>query len=474
MRRLTVVAMAVVALVLAISLALLGVAGVGGGAKSTSVALAAPLGSPPGTWVSSITVQNPSTQSATVKLEIVDQNGAVKFSDTVTVAAGASKLWYVPNLTGLASGRYSAVISSDPVRVVAIANLVSSNPSTGGSYSGVNDDQAASSFYIPSVYREYYGYTSNIVVQNADTADASVTVTFKNKLGTTVDTKTTTIKSGASYTFDQAGQTALGSNFVGSAVVEAAGGKKVVAIFNISSSAGNGLFSTSNGFSSAAAGTVAYLPVIYNDYYSFLTSFLVQNVDTADANVQAVYKNHLGQTVKTATATIKPGQSNLWYQPNDGLGSKFHGSVTVTSTNGKNIVAVANILNNVTGRLSAYNGFTGGSATIALPVIMNMYYGWVTSLTVMNVDTAAANVTLEYKSATYNTTKTATIQPGTAQMWYQPNDGLPQRFNGSVKVTSTGGVKVVAVVNEEKQKGDDNVSDAGPGDWLMSYNGSNQ
>jgi hypothetical protein len=415
----------------------------------------------PGTFVSSLTLQNPSGNDAIAAVNFVNAAGQYALPNpmTVTVPANASALVYLPNVPGLANGRYSAVIDSTN-SLYMIANLLSSGPTTASSFGGLSQTEAGTSFFVPSVYKNYVGrYTSSIVVQNADTANAArVRVDYRDGAGNVAGFDEATIPANASVTFDQANQSALPSGFVGSATI--ASDRAVGAVFNVSDPI-NRLFSSSRGFKDGA--TVAYLPVIYNDYSvdKWVSSFLVQNVDAADADIRVTYSDG-----RTATTTIRPGAFRLYYQGSDGTPLGFNGSVVIQSTNAKKIAAVGNV-QNAQGNLSAYNAFTTGTRIVDLPVIYNNYssLGWTTSFTIQNVDTVPTNLTVRFSN---NTVKTFNdLQPGASALFYQPNDGLPSNFNGAATVTSTT-ARIVGVVNEL------GVARPNPGDWLLTYDGFNR
>jgi hypothetical protein len=377
---------------------------------------------------------------------------------TISVPAGGSALVYVPNVPGLADGKFSVVVDADqPMNT--ITNLLSSGPTTAASYQGFNQADTGTTFYVPSVYTDYVGlYDSTIVVQNAEAQNANVQVTYKNALGVDVVTESATIAPNAAFTFDQGTSVTLPGGFVGSAVVLS--DKAVAASFFISDPV-NGQFSSSNGFKEGSS--IAYLPVVYNEYSAdrWVTSFLVQNVGGAPALIEVQYSDG-----RTATATVPAGSSKLYYQGNDGTPIGFNGSAVVRSTNGQPIVAVANIRND-RGNLSAYNGFTSGATTIDLPAIYNNYssLGWTTSFTVQNVDSFASNVTATFSNG--QTKTVSALAPGQSALFYQPNDGIPNGFNGGVTVRSTG-ARVVAVVNELS------LAPTTGGDWLLTYNAFNR
>lgn len=208
-----------------------------------------------------------------------------------------------------------------------------------------------------------------------------------------------------------------------------------------------------------------YLPVVYKNYYGFDTSFLVQNTSSSSNRIQVTYSNGYQEPV----VTLGPGESKLYFQPNvAGLPNGFNGSAVVRSLDSRPLLAVGNVVHYGNGRLSSYNGFADGSTTINLPAIYKWYYGWVTSLTVQNVDSKPVTVNITYSNGA--TEPAFVLQPGASRLFYQPNHpNLPNGFNGAAVVNATG--KVVAVVNEEKQKDNQNSGPVGPGDWLMSYNG---
>src|SRR6185437_13231698 len=153
-----------------------------GGEGSPGRAEAMSLQAVPGTFVSAITVLNPATNSAsaTVSIQFFDSSGNVVTTLNVPspIPPGGTFFQYVPGISGLPPGTYSAVVNSDQP-VYATVNLNSSNPTTGESYNGVN--QAGASVYVPSVLNGYYGFNSVVVAQNAGSSSASVTLKLVGK-----------------------------------------------------------------------------------------------------------------------------------------------------------------------------------------------------------------------------------------------------------------------------------------------------
>src|SRR5262249_2529825 len=153
--------------------------------------------------------------------------------------------------------------------------------STFTAYNGIAAAETGTTFYVPQAYKGYFAYTSNVIVQNAGTGTATVTVTYKNPDGTSVTgaTETQQVPAGASYTFDQAANAGLAANWSGSAVVTA--DQPVASMFLVSlDSATLGKQLSSGRGAKAGAGRV-YMPVVYDLYYTNYTSFLVQNVGSS-------------------------------------------------------------------------------------------------------------------------------------------------------------------------------------------------
>jgi len=427
----------------------------------------------PGTFVSEVVVSNPGTAAATVNLSFVKSDGTLALSPPLqfTVAGGSSRKTFVPNVPGLADGRYSVVIDSDQ-NVTAIANLVSSSPSTSTSYNGIASADTGNSFNIPSVYRNYFGFSSSIVVQNAGTAAANVRISYRNAGGTEVASESRSIANSASSTFDQTSTSGLSDGYVGAAVVTS--DQPVAAIFLISAS---GQLSSARGFKGGAP--VVYLPVIYNQYFNFNTNVLVQNVGSAATTVKIeYYAASTGAKIGEETSSsIAPGSAFTFFQFDTGRGNAiprpgFNGAAIVRSLDGGSIVAVTNVQETRQNYLEAYNGFAASNATTtaSCAAVLKNYFNYNTSLTVQNADSTATNLTLTYVDGSGNTVTTKTVTnlaPGATYFNYNPGiDELPNGFAGAVVIRSSG-AKIVAVVNELLGTGSE------AGDQLFTYACSN-
>jgi hypothetical protein len=424
----------------------------------------------PGTWVSSITVLNPGTNTAAANISVTfyDSSGAAKATvcqgncaspATPAVAPGGTAFWYVPNIAGLTAGQtYSAVVSADQ-QVYATVNLSSTNPSTAESYDGAGTNggamDTASTEYIASVLREYFGYSSTVVVQNTGSAAANVSLTLvgggsSGAINTTLATQT--IQPNASFTWDlespltdnHGNPVNLGTGFNGGATISG-GGQNIAVISNTyTPSATPSLFQSVNGFATGA--TTVYAPGLYKNYHGYVSSLIVQNADTTPANVMVSYA---GTTATDSVSGLAPGASKVFYTPNNtGLPNGWIGSATVTSTGGQKILAQVNI--NASGVAgigqASYGGFEGGTINVFAPGLLRNYHGNISSFTVQNVDTIPANFTLTYSNGCQE--QVTNLAPGTSKLFYQGTDAcVTDGFNGGATVVSTNGAKLVGLIN---------------------------
>lgn len=392
---------------------------------------------PSGTFGSAFTIQNMSTSIATCSFQFINVSGTTVYtSATFTIAVGGSNFTYVPNIAALASGQYSGVVSCDQ-QVSAIVNTGSAN--SGGSYGGVASTGAI--WYAPNAYNNYYNFNTNFVVQNATSSPVNVTVEIINASGAVVATQTrNNVPALAYYNFEQAGLAGLNTNVPYSAKITGTGALAVESNIYGQGAAVNQLYSYVP-FTSGS--TVAYAPVIMNNYYGYLTALTVQNIGAASANVTVTYG-----TGQVQNQSIAKDSSYVFYTPNAGLPNGTLTSAKIVST--QNIVALVNEQNSY-GRAASYTAFASGSTKVSVPIVMKRYYNYNTSITCQNVGVSSTNMTILYSNAA--TATLSSIPTNGTALFYQPNEaGLPNGFNGSATITSSS-QPIVCVTNEDQNEG---------------------
>lgn len=429
------------------------------------VALAQTTTKAPGTWVSSINIQNPTDpggESANVTIDFYTAEGslALSFPLSSAIAAGGSRSIFVPaEVAGLADGQYSAVIRSN-VRLLVVANSSSTAPSTAGAYNGIDELEAGTLLYFPGTYNDYYGFRSELVLQNTAATTANVTIRFYSSSGAAAGTTPGTIPGNGSrvYALQDLG---LPTGNAGIFSVQVESSAPLVGVCNIWSPTKYGEYSDYNAYTSGT--TLAYAPSLLNQYYGYVSALTVQNIDTADATIKVTYSNGV-----TETKTLAPRTSIEYYQPNNpnlpSGNSAGIFSAKVESTNGRSIVVLVNQEDKNKGLLASYNAPTQAATTVNAPVVLKAFYGWFSAVTVQNVGAAPANITLTYSTGQ---TRTANNVPPNGTFNFiqlaSAGDTLPDGSSVSAKVTAD--QPLVVTVNENS---DDRYAQA-PGDYLLAY-----
>jgi hypothetical protein len=425
----------------------------------TTAALAA-VPAPGGPFNSAFRVQNLETTAAQCSYSFYDAAGAAAFtSATTSVNPGDSLYVYVPDVSGLATGSYSAVVSCDR-KVAAVSNF--SDPNSGASYSGVAEP--GMEWFAPGIYDNYYSYYSNIVVQNASAGPVDITVEIFEPGNTTpVKTQTATaVPANASASFQQEDATELADNQFYSAKISGTG--NIAPIVNIY---GLGAFDNQlYSYNAFTAGSLtASAPVIMSNYYGYNTALVVQNIGATNAAVTVEYTNGYSKDY-----TIAPGAAESIYTPGETaagfLPDVLYGA-TVTSD--QDVVVLVNESNGFN-RAASWNGFAGGSTEVRAPIVMKRYYGYNSSVTCQNVGTAATDMTITYATGASGPTTFTGIAPGATQLFYQPTDpalaAAPPNYISSATITAD--QPIVCVVNQDINEGSGATVIQ---DQLYAYNG---
>ncbi|MGD8969615.1 MAG: hypothetical protein PVI07_19080, partial [Anaerolineae bacterium] len=177
------------------------------------------------------------------------------------------------------------------------------------------------------------------------------------------------------------------------------------------------------------------------------TAFQVANLNETDtANISVVFYDTSGTEVYTMDDTIPGGQSKIYVQASmTDLGTTFNGSVVISSD--QEVAAVVN--QNTTGDSrynAAYTGFSEGSDTFYLPVILNGFYGWHTEVSVQNAGASAVDVTITYSTAGCTDSATGLAMGAAVRFDNMATCAGGLDANGSATISASG--PVVAVVNQ--------------------------
>jgi hypothetical protein len=204
---------------------------------------------------------------------------------------------------------------------------------------------------------------------------------------------------------------------------------------------------------------------------TYSSGFQVANLSSTDeANIVITYYPQGTGSAVPVTDTIPAGGSVTYATIHTAAGDPFNGSVVVSSD--QPVAAIANTLGNGASYGAATGGFSAGSTSFSLPLVMCNNNGFDTWFNIQNAGSSTANVTINYIPGLSGTadSDTATIEPGRALTFDQKSGssgteakcdaGLGTTFVGAATITSD--QPIVATVMQISETGF-NV--------LMGYNG---
>jgi len=330
-------------------------------------------------WNSYIMIQNPNSTPVDITITYKDRYGTdyPAATEQATIPAQAGKIFYQSDNGNLPTnflGAAKVVADNETSQLAAIANFynsgVDNTVSQIHSYNGFNS--GAKILYAPYIVRNYYGYNGGISIQNVGATDTTVTITFRFA-GNDYVYSSPTIAVGASLALYTPNITVLnpvdGLNVTsrfGSAVIEAAGDGKIVAVINQSNFGGAGIEpervgqgATYNAFLAGKQTTTVFFPQIpRNSGGIWSGGFQVSNVTsiagTCDITYEGIPAANENDIILTANGSITRYGPNIANLP-DG----FNNSVTVSCT--QPVFGIANLaINPGSGKLGDTFGQSNG------------------------------------------------------------------------------------------------------------------
>lgn len=309
-------------------------------------------------------------------------------------------------------------------------------------------------FVLPAAFAQSITWTSGFQVQNlSDTTNATVVIYYYNQDGTlAISEVTDTIPMGESKTYFPIH---AGDGFNGSVVVEST--EPVVAIANTLGDFPQYAASTES-FSSGAS--EIKLPLIMRNNAGYSTWFNVQNTSaTDDAVVTIQYVPQTGSAFTEGPVTVPPGASATFDQQGmTQLGTTFVGSAVVSTSPAVPVVATVMQVGATFQNMMGYNGFTGGSQNVSLPLVMANNNGYWTGVQVQNVGAGDTTVTISYGdnlAGAFSPTDEQVVDLGANEshtFFQNAGQFATPTYVGSASITSDR-EDVVAIVNQVKLTG---------------------
>ncbi|MEA3375841.1 MAG: hypothetical protein U9R72_06550 [Chloroflexota bacterium] len=437
----------------------------------TSVATVGAAGTPPPAISSGFQLQNRSeTSEATVSIDYYDADGNLVETNPDTLAANASKSFYVPNVLSQPDGRYSVVVSSSE-ELFSLVNEVTAagDRNVEATHSGLTSEETGSPLYLPWVVCEYYDYNSMFAIQNAGGSAANITVEFyqSGESTATQDYVFPNVKAGGAVFLDMTADpyNADLNGFFGSVVIRSAGdATPLAAVLNDTNPSGSFLRSY-NAVLDDASSTKLYAPQVTAGYYGFSSGITLQNPNGVEVTGSIKYYQSGATTpVKVQSFSVAANSAKPIYLPNvAGIPTNFNGTAVIETTGGNKIMGIANHDHVPAGPAASYNliPVEDAATTLSMPQTVRHYYGFEAGWQVYNIGPEDVTVRVTYfdKNGSRVTQDTHNISANAGFTQYlgdSRGDGLGSDFNGGgvIEVTSGNG-SLVGIANFVSPNGGD-------------------
>lgn len=376
-------------------------------------------------FTTSITYTNVGSAAANITITYYPETGSAITTNPVAnngkLNVGASGSVFVGNVSQVGSSfKGAAVLSSDQPVVATLVQVpqgtttVRNRPLSNGFTTG------SSRVVLATVLKNQFNQTSVFSVQNAGSAPANFTITFKTTAGQSYTETVTGLAAGAAKYFDMGTVAALSNvpNFNGSAVIEGTGVSLVGTVMEFDTKEdGTGIgVSAFEGVTSGAS--QVYMPSAMCNFYGQTTYYAVQNVGTVATTAKVEYANGTSFTTPNIAPNAKFSVNSC-----ETLAPSTTSSAKITATaSGAEVVVIGKVTG--AGLSTAFLGEQSGSAKLVLPYVRWTESQWNASssarqrtyIAIQNVGAAlpAGSVKIRYIDINGNTVGTHTVNTALA------------------------------------------------------------
>jgi hypothetical protein len=399
-------------------------------------------------WNTPISVQNRGSGATSVTATFLDEAGNPVGTYGLNLAADGADIIDPRFVPALADGYVgSAVLESAQPIAASVREMREESDALGYTAAASGSERA----FVPLLFNRYNGWNTGLQVQNLGDAAVPVTVTYRQtnaEGGPWQDQATVPARS--AVTFYQPANEALPGGFVGSAIVDAPPGSRIVAVVNEVHDGGNG-----SSYEAALGGSgAASAPLVFRNSNGWSTGLQVQNIGGDESEVIVAYRGADGSGPYYDGAFVPPGSSVTFFQPaHPQLPDGFVGSAVVVSRNNQPLVAIVNEVNTTLNVAMTYRAFNDneGAPTLAVPYLARRDNGWSTGVQVQNLGTATTTVTLQIRApdGSVVTSPSQSVQVDGSATFYLPAiEGVNDGWHGAGVVSSSPPQPLGAIVNE--------------------------
>lgn len=433
---------------------------------------------PSGSWVSGITCQNLSSETAEVTFNFYQEGentSALSYPDSIP-GNGTLKYFTPSTPAGLPAGFFgSATISSSTALACSVNTQSTGTGTTSAPYrigtsSGVNDTQSGNVVYVPQITKTST-WNTYMAVQNTSENPVDIQIQYYDRTsGSEISAalETHSIPANSNLVVYPGENSNLPATFYGSAKITSVSPDTtklavIVSFFNAGSDFQTSQFHSYNAFVSGTK-TLFATRVVYR-YYGYNSGISVQNISDIPTTLtlDLVFAN--GSKISYTTGTIQPNASYIVYITSipelTGIVDSYpmtkrYASLKVTANaDGAQIVGITNIDNrgvaadndgqtvpteNI-GKGATVNMALDGSATGTLffPQVAKRVSGFSGGIVIVNTTDIAGTCDITFAGQPASSDMLGVTLPASGQIsLYLPNNtNLGDGFNASVKAVCT-------------------------------------
>jgi len=397
-------------------------------------------------WTTPIFAQNRGSGPATVTATFLDEGGSLVGTHSISLANDGSDV-IDPRVVAMLPDGFvgSAVLESAQPIAASVRQMREESDALGYTAAATGGDRA----YAPLLFKRYNGWDTGLQIQNLADDAVPVTVTYQQTNGAGGPWQDqAVVPPRAAVTFYQPANEELPADFVGSAVVEAPAGARIVSVINQVHERGNGM--SYDG--ALRGGAAASAPLLFKNSNGWSTGLQIQNVGTEESEVLVVYRATDGGGLWFDGAFVQPGGSVTFFQPaHPDLPNGFIGSAVIVSRNDQPLVAIVNEVNTSLNVAMTYRAFSEGAATLSAPSLSRRANGWSTGVQVQNLGFATTTVVLQIRSpdGSLVTASSQSIPPDDSRTFYLPAiEGVADEWHGAGVISSSPPEPLGAIINE--------------------------
>jgi hypothetical protein len=434
-----------------------------------------------GSWSSEyIAIQNLGSSLANVALKLYQSSA----TEVQTISPGSIPVG--GNITILGTqitnnGRYSGILSSNEL-VGVYALQRNSTYGVAEIHPGLPSGNVAQELIISRVFKNHFGYTTEIHIQNAHSSAQTINLKLY-KIGEStprVDQDFPNVPANTSFdvkVVDFANYPSGNDVSLGYARVKGLSGN-VAAVADSIRDTGKPLETVQVSLpglpESAAAGQgeMLILPRVFNAYFSWDTGIPVVNLSSVSTNVTLTFVDQNGAS-RSKTLAAGPNAGLSFFLPTDFSNAKnTYGGVSVScDAPGCKIIAVGNSVYH--GQNSSDPNGAGNTPAMksslatnraAVPLVFRQgsnlaSSNWTTGVVVYNIDngtvtTRWVKANTDPNVAGNSVTWQQTGAAGKVSTFFAPDNAALNNFGiGSVEISSTGRIMVVATYNLQAARG---------------------